>query len=211
MNPKLPARPGFVPVPNQLFDVVLPTLTDTEARVLLVVIRSTLGWREGNEEGGTRTKQRDWIAHRQMVKRTGRSGSSVSAAIQSLIVRKLIAVEDAEGKPLASARERSANMGRLYFRLGEAVEMWKTVRFSDMGNVGSTTYSSNNKQLPTRYSAPQTRPQRARAGFVPAYSGLAAQAPRKCPYSALNRAVRGGTVLGRETAKKNPKGTCTPR
>jgi hypothetical protein len=166
MNPNPTAPPGFVPVPNQFFDVVLPTLTDTEARVLLVVIRSTLGWRVGNGEGGTRTKQRDLIAHRQLVKRTGRSGSSVSAAVQSLIVRKFIAVEDAEGKPLALARERSANMGRLYFRLGEAVEMWKTVRFIDMGNVGSTTDSSNNKQLPTRYSAPPTRPPRASAGFV---------------------------------------------
>ena len=95
-------------------------------------------------------------------------------------MRKLICIEDAEGNPLPSARERSANMGRLYFRLGEAVEMWKTVRLSDMGNVGSTTNSSNNKQLPTRYSAPPTRSQRASAGFVRAYSVL----PKSSPESA---------------------------
>ena len=111
------------------------------------------------------------------MKRTGRSGSSVSAAVQSLIERKLIAVEDAEGNPLSSARERSANMGRLYFRLGEAVEMWKTVRISDIAKVGSTTDSSNNKQLPTIYSAPPTRPNRPSAGFVRAYSVLPKDRP----------------------------------
>ena len=92
-------------------------------------------------------------------------------------MQKLIAVEDAEGNPLSSARERSANMGRLYFRLGEAVEMWKTVRISDIAKVGSTTDSSNNKQLPTIYSAPPTRPNRPSAGFVRAYSVLPKDRP----------------------------------
>ena len=181
MSPNPPTAPGFVPVPNQFFDAVLPTLTDTEARVLLVVIRSTLGWREGDGEGGTRAKQRDWIAHRQLVKRTGRSGSSVSAAVQSLIVRKLITVEDAAGRPLVSARERSANMGRLYFRLGEAVEMWKTVRLGDTGKVGSTTYSGNNIHTTTRHSAPPALPSSARAGFMRAYEVLPPERSERAP------------------------------
>src|SRR5580700_7240293 len=132
------------------------------------------------------------------MKRTGRSGASVSTAVHPLILKKLIAVEDALGKPFPTARERSANMGRLYFRLGEAVEMWKTVRFSDTGNVGSTTDSSNNKQLPTRRSAPFIRPNRPSAGFVRAYSVLPKSKPRNGPHSALNRAVRATQGVGRK-------------
>ena len=86
---------GCVPIPNRLFDEVLPTLTDTELRLILVVMRATLGWREGSDSGGWRYKRRDWLTHRQLVRRTGRSSASISSAIQSLVVAGLIRVEDA--------------------------------------------------------------------------------------------------------------------
>ncbi len=64
---------GVIPVPNRLVDEVLPTLKDTELRVLLIVLRQTLGWREGSDTRARwRYKRRDWISHSQMVRRTGR-------------------------------------------------------------------------------------------------------------------------------------------
>src|SRR4051812_27572085 len=63
------------PVPHWLLDEAMPLLSDTELRVLLVVTRSTLGWREG--EG---RKESDWLSHRQLQARTGRSSAVVSRA-----------------------------------------------------------------------------------------------------------------------------------
>lgn len=132
---------GTVPVPNILFDEMLPQLSDAELRVLLVVMRSTLGWREGSDFGGTRFKRRDWITHRQLMKRTGRGSAGVSAAIQSLIAKSLIVVENEAGLPLVTAEERRRNMGRLYFR---PVDKWITARLAVIGRAASTTYNKNN-------------------------------------------------------------------
>jgi hypothetical protein len=41
----------------------------------------------------------------------------VSRAIQSLLIKRLIVVEDSEGKPLLASRQRQRQLGRLYFRL----------------------------------------------------------------------------------------------
>jgi hypothetical protein len=53
----------FVPVPAFYLDRAMPVLTDTELRVLLVVIRQTLGWAAGGQAGNR--KERDWISLRQ--------------------------------------------------------------------------------------------------------------------------------------------------
>ena len=133
---------GCVPIPNRLFDEVLPELTDTELRVLLIVMRSTLGWREGSDDGTWRFKRRDWITHRQLIRRTGRSSASVSSAIQSLIDASLIVVEDASGKQLMSALERRVTIGKLYYGLG--VDMWKSARFCRIEKLRTTTNNWNN-------------------------------------------------------------------
>lgn len=102
-------------LPNRLVDTVLPTLKDTELRVLLIVIRQTWGWRDPHG----RTKARDWLSHRQLVRRTGRGSEAVSGAIAALVERELIAVEDSTGHVLATAAERRRHLGRLYFRPGQ--------------------------------------------------------------------------------------------
>jgi hypothetical protein len=103
---------GTVPVPNALFDDLLPTLRDTELRVLLIIIRQTAGWRD--HKG--RSKARDWISHGQFVRRTGRKSAAVSGAIARLVRRGLIVVEDSAGQSLATPQERRRHLGRLYFR-----------------------------------------------------------------------------------------------
>lgn len=107
---------GSTALPNALFDALLPTLGDTELRVLLVVARSTLGWKDGSGR-----KTRDWLSHAQLQKRTGRSGAPVSRAVDSLVKRGLLEIEDESGRPQHSARQRRALRSRLFFRLGNGL------------------------------------------------------------------------------------------
>jgi len=103
---------GAVPVPNAVFDDLLPTLRDTELRVLLVVIRQTAGWRDAQG----RSKARDWLSHGQLTRRTGRRSAAVSGAVDGLVTRGLIVVEDSAGRALVTREERRRHLGRLYFR-----------------------------------------------------------------------------------------------
>jgi hypothetical protein len=122
------------PVPHWLLDQVMPLLSDTELRVLLVVTRSTLGWREG--EG---RKESDWFSHRQLQARTGRSSAAVSRAIDGLVKREMLVVTNAVGEPLASASARSRARGRLFFRVTSPKD-WRGAQFqsADDGAQGNT-------------------------------------------------------------------------
>src|SRR5580700_7787068 len=120
MSSSTPQLAGFVPVPNYLFEV-LPSLADTEIRVLFVVVRNTIGFRESSPTGGTTFRSRCWLAHSVLQEKTGRSSAAISQSIQGLISRGLIVVENERGLPLATADERRRNMGKLYFRLGDNV------------------------------------------------------------------------------------------
>lgn len=143
MADRAPAYPrGTVPIPNRLFDDVLPNLTDTQLRVLLVVLRATIGWREGEEGGGWRYKRRDWISHAQFARRTGRGSEAISTAIQSLVEASLIVAEDSGGRPLDTPEKRRRYVGRLYFR---PVDMWITPDRRHTGKAKTTTYIRNNK------------------------------------------------------------------
>ena len=139
---------GFTRLPHVFFDI-LPTLTDSETRVLLIVLRSTLGWQEGSNNGGTQTKRRDWISHSQLQRRTGRSSASVSAAVHSLVTRSLIVVENERGGPLMTPEDRRLNMGKLYYRPVDmwikGVDMCTTTRNPDIGKPLFTKENWNNK------------------------------------------------------------------
>ena len=102
------------PFPNRLLDEILPLVTDTEWRIVCVITRQTLGWQD-TETGGR--KKRDWLTHKQLQMKTGRAGAAVSQAIEGLVDKALICVEDADGNLLTSAAERRRTQGRLYYRL----------------------------------------------------------------------------------------------
>jgi hypothetical protein len=89
----------------------MPHLTDTELPVLLVVLRQTVG----------RGKGRDWLARSQLVSRTGRSPDAISRAVDGLVQRGLISVEDAAGRPCDTPEARRAERGRLYYRPGKTL------------------------------------------------------------------------------------------
>ena len=103
---------GFTPVPDSVFDVWLPLLKDTEVRLLLVVLRSTLGW----------GKERDWLSHSHLCLRTGRSSDAVSSALALLIGQGLVVAETISGETLATPASRRRYLGRIYLKPGPALD-----------------------------------------------------------------------------------------
>ena len=152
--------------PNALVDDEMPNLSDTEWRILCVLVRQTLGWQE---EGGSSRKVRDWLTNSQLKTRTGRESAAVCRAIQSLLAKRLIVVEDSEGKPLLASRQRQRQLGRLYFRLhprllpqaNEAVNVAKS--FSVLEGLVSKTArkvakTENTKAKTTKETVYKTTP-----------------------------------------------------
>ena len=78
--PKLslvPAEPTpWTRIPNQAIDRLMPTLRDTELRVYLVLLRSTVGW---NRDGRAVI-----LSYASLQRRTGRSSEAVSRALKEL-------------------------------------------------------------------------------------------------------------------------------
>ena len=110
---------GTIPVPNGLLDMAMPRLRDTELRVLLVVVRQTLGWQEGSDPA--QRKERDWLTQSQLMRRTGRASGAVARAVDALVRGDLIEVLNRAGAPLRTPAERRRHLGQLYFRLSPAV------------------------------------------------------------------------------------------
>lgn len=101
------------PVPNILFDIFLRELQGTELKVLLIIIRQTLGWR--GAVGSRGRKELDWISSGQLQKKTGCSRRAISAAIESLVCKELILVYDTIGNLLDDPLKRQGKP-KLYYR-----------------------------------------------------------------------------------------------
>jgi len=103
------------PVPNAVFDEHLWELKIAELKILLVIIRQTLGWRKGC----------DWISSSQLIAKSGCSQRAIVSAIQVLIEKNLILVMDESGKFLNSPDERKGKKQLFYclaYRLVSSVE-----------------------------------------------------------------------------------------
>jgi hypothetical protein len=94
-----------------VIDQIMPTLKDTEFRLLLVVLRQTWGWR--GADGAP--KAADWLTHGQLRQRTGKASEAVSGAVDALVRRRLLCVFDAAGRRLDTAAERRRARGKLFF------------------------------------------------------------------------------------------------
>lgn len=106
------------PFPNALIDRVMPTLKDTEWRLLCIIVRQTLGWQEVHSPA---RKTQDWLTQRQLMQRTGRASAAVSHAIDALVQRNLIEVVTETGDVLSTPQERRQWAGHLLFRLASNV------------------------------------------------------------------------------------------
>jgi len=69
-------------MPNFLLDQLLPTLKDTELRVMLVVLRQTTGY--------NRDEKPVSISYRSLKEKTGRESAAIASALNSLADRRLI-------------------------------------------------------------------------------------------------------------------------
>ena len=98
-------------VPNVFFDKLLTTLTFSEFKILMIIIRQTNGWID--QRTGKR-KTRDRISHYQFRQKTELSRRMISKTVDSLLSKGLISVFDRSGKLLNSGSERTGRT-HLYY------------------------------------------------------------------------------------------------
>jgi hypothetical protein len=108
----------FTAFPNVLLDRVMPSLKDTEWRVLCIIVRQTKGWKDPISG---RRKQTDWLTHGQLKRRTGRASAAICQAIDSLVRQELIQVKDGSGRSLHSPLERRRQGSVLYYGLNSRI------------------------------------------------------------------------------------------
>jgi len=115
--------PNTTPLPNKIINGWLPKLSGSQLKVLLIVVRQTLGWLEDQSTG--RRKEKDWISHKQLRARTGLSTVPVSNAVDFLVKNLLIEVLDEDGNLLKTKSERR-DVGRrrkkLFYRLATTLK-----------------------------------------------------------------------------------------
>ena len=99
-------------VPNELFDKLLTRLTGAELKVLLVVIRQTLGW---IDKRTGKPKEWDWISISFFAKKTGLSNKAIGSAIANLIVKQLILVKDQLGR-IAHTTQIRKHAKKLFYK-----------------------------------------------------------------------------------------------
>lgn len=99
-------------VPNVIFDQHLTKLTESELKILLVIIRQTYGWTD-KRTGGRKAKDR--ISYGQFMQKTGYSRRTITTAIFSLLNKGLIVISDKYNNALDAASSRRGKY--LYFGL----------------------------------------------------------------------------------------------
>jgi hypothetical protein len=112
-------------VPNVFFDEYMPELKLNELKVLLAIIRLTIGFKAKLDP--TKRKQNDWISIKRFEQVTGLSRRSISSAIESLLFKQLIEATNKEGAPLLTTYQRRGRQ-RIYFscRLCKVQKLQKT-------------------------------------------------------------------------------------
>lgn len=110
--------PNTTQVPNFIFDHLVSQLDEFPLKVLLIVIRKTLGW-EADPESGMRKKQ-DWITYSQFKKLTGGETQAIARAVRILEELNLIEIRDSQ-ENLLSTDERIGK--RLFYRLATSLSI----------------------------------------------------------------------------------------
>lgn len=93
-------------IPNYILDEMMPLLTDTEFKVLMIVCRQTYGWH----------KEADRISYSQLKEKTGASNGSIANALRSLREQGLIIVLDEKGHQLFTKEECRGK--ELFYKIG---------------------------------------------------------------------------------------------
>lgn len=97
--------------PNSLVDTHLPNLTESEVKMILVILRQTNGW---VDKTTGRRKTRDWISHGQFMKKTGLCRRVISKSLQSLVEKNLIQITCKHGNTLHKPEDRKG-VTKMYY------------------------------------------------------------------------------------------------
>ncbi|MEQ9263113.1 MAG: hypothetical protein RLP14_08135 [Owenweeksia sp.] len=115
-------------LPNRLVDHYLKSLSESELKVILVILRRTIGMVDLDHL--PQRKERAWISQKLFMLITGLSNRAVSSAVDTLVRKSLITVTDADGNTLPSTVLRKA-ASRLHYALGSPVLVDKPAPTSD--------------------------------------------------------------------------------
>ena len=105
--------------PNSLFDIHLKTLSKSELKVLLIIIRKTVGIVDVKNRSNR--LERAWISQRLFRICTNLSGRAISTAINSLMQKDLIIVTNESGQILKNKNTRRG-ASRLYYSSNSLLE-----------------------------------------------------------------------------------------
>jgi DNA-binding transcriptional ArsR family regulator len=122
------------PVPNVLIDQHLKALNLSELKVLMVVIRKTLGWKAGVNG----RKERDWISSGQLSQITGLSKRAITGAISTLLDKNLIRVTGSDYRVFNAPSDRRGQT-RLYFELSGNLVVDNECRNRKMEGINEST------------------------------------------------------------------------
>jgi len=125
---------GFTKVLDDYIDYYLPLLSGSEFKLLILIVRTTVGW----------NKDKDILCYNQIIKRTGLSRRIITPSIEKLYQLKLIQITDESGKQLNTAQQRIQSKCN-YYTLIAAKDAKST--FKGMHKLHPTIYS--NKQQKT--------------------------------------------------------------
>ncbi len=100
-------------IPNIVLAQYLRTLSASELKILLVILRQAYGWR----------KTRDRISYSQFMEKTGYSRRILTKAIQSLKNKGLITITGRKGNTLNSRTRRSKACKMIFFGVPDKIVM----------------------------------------------------------------------------------------
>ena len=132
-------------VPNEIFDLYLPHLNQAQLKVLMVVIRQTLGWIDPKTK---QRKRKDWISISFFSKRTRLTSKSISLAISELIYKELIVALDRHERELRHPKDRRGKK-RIYYAYAPYFRALKRKTWVDT-LADLFTFPPNTKQTHTK-------------------------------------------------------------
>lgn len=137
--------PNSTQVPNKIFDEIMPKLSDTALRILLVIARQTYGWIEDKKTN--KRKEKDWISYSQLKEKTGRQNEAITNAIRELENEEIIEILDGSGNKILLKDRRGRS---LFYRIntspksGEPIPNLTENRNSEIGDT-KETYTKERK------------------------------------------------------------------
>ena len=98
-------------VPNELFDRHLPHLSKAQLKVLLIIIRQTIGWIDRKTK---RRKSKDRISISFFCQKTGLERKSISIALDGLLQKGLVVALNFNNEELVNSSQRRGQK-RIYY------------------------------------------------------------------------------------------------